>query len=141
MKYIFIRLQLIVLSPIFPPLLTFILLIVHKIYFDPFILCDDGDYYTLSDLKTNLTKETANYHVATLKIEEYNTLQNQLKEISTPRFRNFTQEELYTNKLSSWQIKMIKSLNNIRQIEYYIKSIDPGFKSSISHNSYSNFGK
>jgi hypothetical protein len=101
MKYIFIRLQLIVLSPIFPPLLTFILLIVHKIYFDPFILCDDGDYYTLSDLKTNLTKETANYHVATLKIEEYNTLQNQLKEISTPRFRNFTQEELYTNKLSS----------------------------------------
>jgi hypothetical protein len=36
---------------------------------------------------------------------------------------------------------MIKSLNNIRQIEYYIKSIDPGFKSSISHNSYSNFGK
>jgi hypothetical protein len=102
MKYIFIRLHLIVLSPIFPYLLTFIILIVHKIYFDPFILCDDGDYYyTLYDLKTNLTKETANYHIATVKIEEYNTLQNQLKEISTPRFRNFSQEEFYTSKLNS----------------------------------------
>jgi len=63
-----------------------------------------------------LTKETANYHIATIKVEEYSDLHKQLKEISTPKFRNFNQEELYTSKLDSWRIKMIKSLNNLRQI-------------------------
>ena len=100
-KFIFIRLELIVLSPIFPSLLTFVLLIVYKIYFEPSILCDDGDFYTLYELKTSLTKEMANYNIATIKIEEYNDLQIQLKEISTPRFRNFSQEEFYTRKLDN----------------------------------------
>jgi len=100
-NYIFMRLQLLVLSPIFPSLLAFILLTIYKICFDPVMLCDDGDFYTLYELKTSLTKETANYHIATIKVEEYNDLHKQLKEISTPRFINFKQEELYTSQLSS----------------------------------------
>src|SRR5258708_10896785 len=98
-KYIFIRLQLIVLSPIFPSLLTFLLLITNKIYFEPVILCDDGDFVTLNELRTKLTKEMAVYNIALIKIEEYNDLQKLLNEISTPRFRDFTQEELYSRKL------------------------------------------
>lgn len=140
-NYIFLRLQLLVLSPIFLSLLNFIIFITYKICCDPVMLCDDGDIYTLYELKTNLTKETANYHIATLKIQEYNDLHNHLREISTPRFRNFQLETIYSYNVESWRIKMINSLNNVRQIENTIRNIDPNFRSSLTHISFAGFGR
>ena len=52
---IIIRLHLLILSPVFSSLLTFILLIVYKVYFEPAILCDDGSSpLLLVQLKSNL---------------------------------------------------------------------------------------
>jgi hypothetical protein len=57
-NYIIIRLHLLMLSPVFSSLLTFIILIVNKIYFDPVILCDNGCSPLLLDqLKANLSLE------------------------------------------------------------------------------------
>jgi hypothetical protein len=105
------------------------------------MLCDEGDIYTLYELKTNLTKETTDYRIAILKINEYNDLHNQLREISTPRFRNFQLEEFYSNKVENWRIKMINSLNNVHQIENTIRIIDPNFRSSITHISFAGSGR
>jgi hypothetical protein len=140
-NYIFIRLELLTLSPIFPSLLSFLLFTAYKIYFDPFMLCDEGDWYKLYELKGNLTREIANYNITMIKIGEYSDLQTQLNEVSRPNYRNFSQESFYSSKLDTWQKRSINSLNNIRQIECSIRMIDPNFKSSVAHFPFSNFGR
>ena len=132
------RLQLLILSPVFPSLLSFILLIVYKIYLDPATLCDDGDWYKLYELKVSLTKEIANYNISIIKVEEYTNLQAQLNEISRPNLRDFSKENLYSSKLDTWQTRSVNSLNNVRVIEYSITQIDPNFRSSAPHLSFSN---
>ena len=50
-KYILTRLQILIMSPSFVPILTFILLTTYKILFDSPILCDNTDLQILYDLK------------------------------------------------------------------------------------------
>jgi hypothetical protein len=100
-KYFFIRLQLLTQSPIFISSLTFIIFTLYKICFDPVMLCDDTDVVALYELKTKLIIETANYHIATVKCEQYTGLQKELRYISTPRFRDFNTEQLYNSKIQS----------------------------------------
>lgn len=101
MKNLLIRLQLFIDSPFFISFLTFIYFTVYKIYFGTVLLCDDTDISLLYELKNKLTVEVANYRIASVKVEEYSDLQEQLKEISTPRYRNFNMEELYNKKIDS----------------------------------------
>jgi hypothetical protein len=131
-KYFFIRLQLLTQSPIFISSLTFIIFTLYKICFDPVMLCDDTDVVALYELKTKLITETANYHVATVKYEQYTGLQKELRYISTPRFRDFNTEQLYNSKIQSWRIEKINALNSIHALVVDIKTIQPNFNWTLN---------
>ena len=110
------------LSPIFPSLLTFILLIVYKIYFEPAILCDNGSYPLLLDqLERNLREEKNIQSVVRNKILEFNAYDT--TEVSSDR------KAWNKAVLISLQEKMTKSLNRSKEIEDSIKKIDPTFVS------------
>jgi hypothetical protein len=77
-NYFIVRLHLLMLSPTFSSLLTFILLIFYKIYFDPAILCDEGDSVplVLDQLKENLREEMRRSSYITSRIlEVFDTVQ------------------------------------------------------------------
>jgi hypothetical protein len=68
-NYFIIRLHLLILSPIFASLLTFVLLIVYKIYFEPSILCDEGGSpLLLQQLEQNLREEKSTQSVINSEI-------------------------------------------------------------------------
>lgn len=125
-KYFIIRLHILMLSPIFPSLLTFILLIVYKIYFEPVILCDNGSSPLLLDqLKQNLAEEMNTSTIISSNITDTMELQNRWKEAQgklTP-----IQTAYVTSLLSGWEDMYIKSLNKTIEIENYIRRIDPSF--------------
>lgn len=78
-----IPLQILVLSPTFPSLLAFILLIIYKIFFDPAMLCDDGcTPLLLEQLKQNLREEMVKSDTITHNITEFNKIVKEIKESS-----------------------------------------------------------
>ena len=134
-RYMLMRLQLLIESPKFISILISILFTIYKISIDPGMLCDDS-VVTLYELKTRLTVEIGHYNIAAVKVEKYIELEEQLKEISRPNFRNFSQEEFYNDKINSWVSRKVKSLHNARVLEHAIKKIQPDFKSVTTGVSY-----
>jgi hypothetical protein len=127
-NYIIIRLHLFILSPKFPSLLTFIFLIVYKIYFEPAILCDDGCSPLLLDqLKKNLEEETDKACRISTSINEF----NQIIEETKVKYGslNASQRAYNDNKLLHLQEMLIKSLANAKEIGYTIRKIEPSYTS------------
>jgi len=129
------RLRLFLLSPAFPIILGTILYLVYVVYLTPVILCDDN-CLTLYELKTKLTSEVANYRVSIINIEQYSDLQEQLKQISRPNFRNFNLEESYASKYHNAMRVHDQSITIINKLEASIKRIEPDFKSPLRFNNY-----
>ena len=75
-----------ILSPIFPSLLTIILLIVYKINFEPVILCDNGSSpMFLQQLKTNLVSEIERTTILNNNyMETYNKIQEINEKLGEP---------------------------------------------------------
>ena len=96
-KFFIIRLHMLMLSPIFPSLLTLILLIIYKVHFEPVILCDSG----LSPLLLDQLKE--NY-------EEQNKITT-LISTNITNFMRSLQEKIETEgELTPTQIKYNNTL-------------------------------
>lgn len=140
--YILIRLRLFLLSPIFPITIVLgtILFLVFIIYSSPVMLCDDNGW-TLFNLKTELTSELAKYRMSIVSIEQYSDLQEQLKEISRPNFRNFDLEKYYASEYQNAIKEYNQSLIKINNLEISIKSIEPDFKLPITSNYYGRIGR
>lgn len=134
------RLRSFILSPIFPVLLGIILFVIYTIYTTPVFLCEDNSW-TLYELKSQLTSEAAKFRVAQINIEQYTDLEEQLRSVSLPNYRNFSLEEFYTNKIQSWRTEYNQAITKIHQIEACIKQIDPNFKTPISYNYYPRVGR
>lgn len=116
-----------ILSPIFPSLLTFILFTVYKIIFDSATLCDDGCPPLLLDqLKQNLAEEMGKSSRITHNITEFNKIIQEIEQPSLQKAYNY-------NRLNHWQEMLIKSLNRTKEIEADIKKIDPSFRSGCEN--------
>jgi hypothetical protein len=92
-------------------------------------------------LKTQLTSELAKYRISLINIEQYSDLQEQLKQISRPNFRNFNLEEYYTNMCQNAIKEHDKSITIINNLEASIKSIEPNFKTPISSSYFGRVGR
>lgn len=101
-KCFLFRLYLLTYSPLFPIILTLVIFMTYRIYFEPVLLCDDNGYH-LFQLKTELTTETANYRTAVIKCEEFNDLKEQyrvFKQIE-PNYNNPDAEKNIYNNLTA----------------------------------------
>ena len=117
-----------ILSPIFPSLLTFILLIVYKIYYEPAILCDNNNPpLLLHQLKNNLEVELdrisyINKDLLKLfkTIDEVKVKQGELNE---------NQSVFYKKEVEIRHKILVQSLHRTTEIEDSINKIDPSFNS------------
>lgn len=141
-NYIFRRLRLFFLSPLFPIaiILGTILFLVFIIYSSPVMLCDDNGW-TLYELKTQFTSELAKYRMSIISLEQYSDLQEQLKQISRPNFRNFSLEEYYSSMYKNALREQNESITILDKIEASIKSIDPNFKRPMSSTYFGRVGR
>jgi hypothetical protein len=104
------------------------------------MLCEDNGW-TLYELKAQLTSELANFRISLIKIEKYTDLQDQLKQISRPNFRNFNLEEYYSNMYQNAILEHNQSITTIDKLEASIKKIEPGFIRPVDFNSYGRIGR
>src|SRR5271167_380416 len=71
-NYYIIRLYMLIVSPIFPSLLSFIIFTVYKIICDPLSMCDnDSSPLLLDQLKQNLMEEIKKSSTITSNIIEF----------------------------------------------------------------------
>ncbi len=131
-NYFIIRLHLLILSPIFASLLTFIILIVYKIYFDTVILCDNGcSPMFLQQLKINLVSEIERTTLLNNNfIEIYNTIQEINEKLGEP---NAGQKAFSKTLLNGWGEMIIESINKTKEIEYSIRKIEPDFSTGVDN--------
>jgi hypothetical protein len=118
------------LSPIFPSLLTLILLIAYKIYFEHAILCDDGCPPLLLDqLKINLNVEIGRISCSNKDLLEL------IKTIDEVKIKqgelNGNQSVFFQKQVEIRQKILIQSLHRSTEIEDSIKKIDPSFNSGF----------
>jgi len=126
-KYLITRLQILTLSPIFPSLLTFILFMIYKIYFDPLILCDNGcSPLLLEQLVKNLNVEL---YKSTFISNDIVDLMKNLEEVKKSSEVNLIQREYIERKLISLEEMLMKSLSKSKEIEASIRKINPCFTS------------
>ena len=122
-----IRLHMLIVSPVFPLLLAFILIITYKIFFDPLTLCDDGSAPLLLDqLKSNLAHEIEKTSKINQDIAEFNRSVEEMKEIYSGELSS-SQKEYNNNRVKYLKTIYIKSLKRTMEIEVNIKKIDPIF--------------
>jgi hypothetical protein len=141
-NYILMRLKLLFLSPIFSIIIILgtILFLVFIVYSSPAMLCDDNGF-TLIELKIKLTSELARFRISIVNIELYTDLQDQLKQITRPNFRNFSLEEHYTNMYQKAIREYNQSTTIIDKLEASIKRIEPDFNRPVDFNSYGRVGR
>ena len=123
------HLQLLVKSPNFIAILISIIFTMYKICVDSPMLWDDTDIQTLYELKAKLITEISNHRIAQIKHEQYVDLQELLNQRSTPKWRNYTTEKFYCNKIEGWGTEKINTLNKINLLENEIKKMQPNSKS------------
>lgn len=118
---------------IFPFFLGLVLILIYTIYFDVSIitLCDDGDSYTLYQLKVNLTLETVNYRSANVDYECLVDLHNQSLERPIDE-RDRGLERHMVNLITHKMGEMRTSLDKIHGLVARIREIEPGFRSPIN---------
>jgi hypothetical protein len=92
-------------------------------------------------LKNQLTSELAKYRISLINIEQYSDLQEQLKQISRPNFKNFNLEEYYTNMCQNAIKEHDESITSIKNLEVSIKKIEPNFKTPISSSYFGRVGR
>ena len=123
-NYVLIRLQLFLISPIFPFLLGIILFIILK-SFEPSILCEGK---TIDDLNNTLFDDIIKYNSTMNDYNYYDDLR--WAAVNNP-VRNID-KIIYLNKKASDNIKSATNLlAEIRKIESAIQKIEPSFKSNI----------
>ena len=127
-----IRLHMLILSPVFPSLLTFILLIVYKINFEPVILCDNGSSpMFLQQLKTNLVSEIERTTILNNNyMETYNKIQEINEKLGEP---SVSQKAIKKTQLNVWGVMIIESINKTKEIEYSIRKIEPDFSTGMDN--------
>ena len=76
-----------------------------------------------------------------ITIEQYSDLQEQLKRISRPNFKNFSLEEYYTSMYQNAIREQNQSITIINNLEASIKRIEPEFKVPISSIYYGRVGR
>jgi hypothetical protein len=136
-NYIFTRLQLWALSPIFPIILSLTYFIIYKSYFDTITLCDGETIY---QLKANLTLETAKYRIAIVNYEFNIDLYHQAA--GRPIYEREPEvEQTLVCSAKNTLTEMKESLAKIREIETSIRKIEPGFLSPIQPISHLRIGR
>lgn len=131
-NYFIVRLRMLILSPIFPSLLTIILLIVYKINFEPVILCDNGSSpMFLQQLKTNLVSEIERTTILNNNyMETYNKIQEINEKLGEP---SVSQKAIKKTQLNVWGVMIIESINKTKEIEYSIRKIEPDFSTGMDN--------
>ena len=125
-NYFIVRLRMLILSPIFPSLLTIILLIVYKINFEPVILCDNGSSpLLLEQLKQNMEDEIHKTYTINSDIRDF------LKGISENRVATPDQRTYNINMFAYLKEMMIKSIDRTTEIEASIRRIEPAYTSGV----------
>ena len=115
-----------ILSPIFPSLLTIILLIIYKINFEPVILCDNGSSpLLLEQLKQNMEDEIHKTYTINSDIRDF------LKGISENRVATPDQRTYNINMFAYLKEMMIKSIDRTTEIEASIRRIEPAYTSGV----------
>jgi hypothetical protein len=101
------------------------------------LLCDDNGTY-LSDLKINLTVETAKYRVELVKHELCSDLHYQY---GGRRFRDYHAEDSVYRLANEAHQKMTDILARIRNIERSITALQPDFRSPITSINFPRVGR
>jgi hypothetical protein len=118
-----IRLHMLILSPIFPLLLSFIIFIAYKIIDGPLALCDNKcSPLLIEQLKDNLAEEINKSSRICKNIKEFAKIIEEIKESSD---LNLAQKEYNQRKFASLQEMLIKSIEKSNEIELSIRKIQP----------------
>lgn len=118
------NLKLLILSPIFPLILSLIIFFVYQIYFGGVNLCDDNSL--LSSLQTELNNEIAKFnHDITDKEIHYNLYEKLMK---GPQYTSSTVRESILKSIDDLSNEMSKSLEKISDLEKSIKKIDSNYE-------------
>lgn len=142
-KCFLLRLYLLAYSPIFPVIVTWIIFMSYRIYFEPVMLCDDNGW-TLFQLKSEITAEVGNYRTAVVKCEQYNDLKAQLEAFkrSEASYSNPDTEKIISDNLKNWEANKWRYLGKVRHLESSIRKIEPNFQSPVNtFNYYPRVGK
>ena len=131
MNYILIRIHLLIMSPIIPWLIGFIILTLYKINYDSLLLCDGNDT-ALCDLKVHLTNEAFQYRTFNVQHDYYSDLRHQLMTKPISNDRN-NLDQIYYNSIKDLQSKMADSSNRATQLVNSIKALEPSFNWTLQY--------
>ena len=143
--YLFVlsRFFIIILSPQFIVLLTWIIFMSYKFYFEPAMLCEPN--WTLHQLKLQLTLELADLRLAEIEVEKYKDIDEQYREIlaETRETRPSSNEMVRKNGYNLRHTLEIKKalLTKVTQLETSIKKLDPNYQSVIVATKYPHVGR
>jgi hypothetical protein len=133
-KNFLFRLYLLTYSPLFPTILTLIIFMSYRIYFEPVLLCDDNGG-SLFLLKKDLAKMLADYRTAEVKYEKYTDLSELWRSVTkdgAPADKEITalkKSEMYRQDKNQLLIR-------VHQIEDAIKKLDPHYRSVVIQQQY-----
>jgi len=144
--YLFIlsRFFIMILSPQFTVLLTWIIFMSYKIYFEPAILCDPN--WELFHLKIQLTNDISYLRLAELNLAKYQDLDEQYREVlmeTQPGTRHSSHELVKQNGADLRRTIELKNdiLAKVTQLETAIKKLDPQYQSVIVPTKYQYVGR
>lgn len=126
LKNILIHIELFVLFPVFPLLLSLMIFIACRV-FDPVILCDDNGLI-LYQLKTDLSNQITKFSKAIFSKELHYTMYQGLMHTLEPNSINASTKQSLLNNINRSCSEMNESLEKIHELERFIKRIDPSYK-------------
>lgn len=119
-----------ILSPIFPVLLGLTIFIVCLIYFTPFSLCDD-----ILDMKDKLDFEIWKLEDNRIKMNITKKNFDNLDLITSKNTNGgFIARKVWRSQLEKFYNDEILYLKNIRNIESWIKNVEPDFSTKVDLN-------
>jgi len=144
--YLFVlsRFFIMILSPQFIVLLTWIIFMSYRIYFEPVILCEPN--WTLVELKLNLTHKLADLRLAEVELAKYQDIDEQYRAVLTeaeaptrPSSIDIVRKNGYDLRHTIEKKKAL--LIKVTELETSIKKLDPHYKSVIVATKYPHVGR
>ena len=129
-KCFFLRLYLLTYSPIFPIVLGSMIFITYKIYFEPVLLFDYSNW-TLSNLKLDLTNHVTAYRIVDVHLHAEMDKFEQIRDMPRVADDLIKAQNNSRVQMEHWINESRRTLNKVREIEYYVKKLDPSYQSVI----------
>jgi hypothetical protein len=126
----FLRLYLLTYSPIFPIVLGSMIFITYRIYFEPVLLCDYTNW-TLCNLKLDLTNHVTSYRIADVHLQAEMDKLEQIRDMPRVTDDIIKEKNRSIVQLDHWINESRRTLTKVREVEYYVKRLEPSYKSVV----------